>query len=98
MMLARIRKYAGLTHKDICSKTGWNKSFVSRLETASGAMPDSQTITRFADACGLRVGLLVYKPAEPRHVHIVDVVRLLTNDEKSPDNLEVLRNKDLLLA
>jgi transcriptional regulator with XRE-family HTH domain len=58
-MFVRMREVAGAPQTRIVERTGWDKAFVSRLEGAQGGVPDINTIARFADACGLTVGLVV---------------------------------------
>jgi transcriptional regulator with XRE-family HTH domain len=76
LAFGRMRKQSGLSQKDIVERTGWDKGFVSRLEGAMGGMPDTETIARFAEACGVKVGLAVY--LEPAHqpAAILDLVPL----------------------
>ena len=57
-MLVRLRKHAGLSQTDLAVETGWNKSFVSRLEGAYGGMPDIGTIARYGTACGATLRLV----------------------------------------
>jgi transcriptional regulator with XRE-family HTH domain len=74
LLLARIRKAAGLTQKDIALRTGWDKAFVSRLEGAAGGIPDTQTMSRYAEACGATLGLVVAMPGEGADARIVDAI------------------------
>jgi len=74
LLLARIRKAAGLTQKDIALRTGWDKGFVSRLEGAAGGIPDTQTMSRYAEACGATLGLVVAMPGEGAEARIVDAI------------------------
>lgn len=62
--LVRTRKQAGLTQSDLASKAGWDKAFVSRLEGALGAVPDTRTLMRYATACDRAVGLVFGFPQE----------------------------------
>lgn len=53
-----LRFEAGLTQTQLAERAGWDKSFVSRLEAGTGGYPDSKTISRYAAACGVEVGLV----------------------------------------
>lgn len=66
-----IRTQAGMTQAEIAAKTGWNKAYISRLESAAGGVPDSVTIARYAEACGMEVGLVFasMKSAGLGHIH-----------------------------
>jgi transcriptional regulator with XRE-family HTH domain len=76
MALARVRKQAGKSQRDIADITGWDKAFVSRLESALGAQPTTQTITRFVEACNAKVGLVVYTSPGKGQVHVVEAMPL----------------------
>jgi transcriptional regulator with XRE-family HTH domain len=56
--LVRLRIRAGRTQSELAQLAGWDKAYVSRLESASGAVPDVQTIARYAQACDTSVGLV----------------------------------------
>jgi transcriptional regulator with XRE-family HTH domain len=59
LMLTRMRAKRDFSQKDIAERIGWDKAFVSRLESAQGGVPDMQTLSRYAGACGLSIGLVV---------------------------------------
>jgi transcriptional regulator with XRE-family HTH domain len=61
--LVRLRTDGNLTQSELAEKAGWHKSYVSRLESASGPMPDLRTIVKYTAACGAAAGL-VFGPAE----------------------------------
>ena len=75
LALVHLRKRAGLTQVELAEKAGWDKAFVSRLESASGGMPDSATLVRYAECCGAVAGFVFGVPAA-QGVHIVDAVTL----------------------
>jgi ribosome-binding protein aMBF1 (putative translation factor) len=51
MALVGLRKSAGLTQSELAARVGWDKSYVSRLEGASGGLPDLETLRHYANAC-----------------------------------------------
>jgi transcriptional regulator with XRE-family HTH domain len=99
-MLARIRKEAGLTQKDVAERAGWDKGFVSRLEGAAGGVPDAETVARFAQACEATVGLIVGRQQGPGHFHVIDAMTMPAQGEEEggAGPLERLRDSDLALA
>jgi transcriptional regulator with XRE-family HTH domain len=92
-MFARMRKSAGLSQKDIVERTGWDKSFVSRLEGAQGPLPEVQTIARFAEACNLVVGVVVCKVEEEGYARVVDAAPLV----ETPANFDQFQHMDIIL-
>lgn len=97
-MLARIRKEAGLTQKDVAERAGWDKGFVSRLEGAAGGVPDAETVARFAQACEATVGLVVGRQEGPGHFHVIDAMTMPAGGEEGAGPLERLRDSDIALA
>jgi transcriptional regulator with XRE-family HTH domain len=93
--LVRLRKQAGRTQSEIAERAGWDKAFVSRLEGASGAMPDTLTLARYAAACGQALAL-VFAAVEKKHAHVIDVVTLAAPGAAHP--FEQLRGGDLALS
>jgi transcriptional regulator with XRE-family HTH domain len=75
LLFARMRKQAGLLQKDVAERTGWDKAFVSRLESGQGAVPDVQTLARFAEACGATAGVVFGREAEGA-IHIIDAMAM----------------------
>src|SRR3546814_2727420 len=75
LMLSGVRKQAGLSQKQVAERTGWDKSFVSRLEGASGGVPDTETIARYVAACGATVGMVIGRQADD-HLHVIRAVTL----------------------
>jgi transcriptional regulator with XRE-family HTH domain len=57
MTLVGLRKRVGLTQSELAAKVGWDKGYVSRLEGASGGLPDLETIRSYAAACQTSVRL-----------------------------------------
>ncbi len=102
LMLARLRKVAGLSQMALAKNAGWDKAFVSRLEGAQGGMPDTDTISRYAAGCGAVAGV-VFGTTNPSRFHIVDAMTLHPNvmgrGRKSvlSNPFERLRNEDIAL-
>jgi transcriptional regulator with XRE-family HTH domain len=92
--LVRLRKQAGFTQVQLAERAGWDKAFVSRLEGAAGASPDTATLSRYARACGQAVGL-VFASIEPHHAHVIDAVTLAAPAAARP--FESLRGEDFAL-
>lgn len=78
LLFARMRKQAGLLQKEVAERAGWDKAFISRLESGRGAVPDLQTLARFADACGVTAGVVFGRQGEGESsVHIIDAITML---------------------
>jgi transcriptional regulator with XRE-family HTH domain len=74
--LLRARYRAGLNQSQVAKRAGWDKSFVSRMESVFSPVPDLMTIARYISACGEIVGLAVSNPADPQRLSIVDALFL----------------------
>lgn len=74
--LIRMRKKVGLSQVEIARRAGWNKSFVSRLESGRGGMPDPTTMLRYSKACGAHMGLVWALEGEADTVVIEDTLAL----------------------
>jgi transcriptional regulator with XRE-family HTH domain len=72
MALVGIRKIAGLTQTELAARAGWDKAFVSRLEGASGGLPQLETLVRYAGICGAPLRLVV---GEINRENIIDLSR-----------------------
>jgi transcriptional regulator with XRE-family HTH domain len=94
--LVRMRKQAGLTQTDLAQKAGWDKAFVSRLEGAGEAVPDTNTLARYAEACGRAVGL-VFANVEEDRAQVIDAVTLAA-PAAAEHPFERLRGDALALA
>lgn len=96
LALVRLRTQAGRTQTQIAEAAGWDKGFVSRLESAAGPVPDIATITRYAAACDVVVGLVFASAlAAADTVHVVEGVTLATPAGVKP--FETLRDLELPL-
>ncbi|UYN97594.1 MAG: helix-turn-helix domain-containing protein [Enhydrobacter sp.] len=98
MKLVGLRRSAGLAQSDIAARTGWDKAFVSRLESARGGFPDIATVNRYAEVCGATVGFVFASPIDATHVRIVDAVALdFKGGGAHPDPFEGLKDTQLAL-
>ncbi len=84
LTLVRMRRAAGLAQGEVAARAGWNKSHVSRLESATNGVPDLATIVRYATACRMTVSLLAARPGE-RGVEIESALPL---NEPAPSRAE----------
>lgn len=67
--LLKLRRRAGLTQQELAARAGWDPAFVSRLESfprdgAPGALPDLETLARYAKACSCELALIFGQPTE----------------------------------
>ena len=58
-MQARAR--GGLSQRDLASVTGWDKGYVSRLESATDGFPSVKTLMKYLSACGERLEIATYR-------------------------------------
>ena len=96
LALVHVRKAAGLTQAELAVKAGWDKGFVSRLESASGGMPETATIMRYAEVCGALAGV-VFGIAGAGELRIVDAVAL-SGDDRLAAALDPLREVEIAPA
>jgi len=57
LSLIGLRRAAGLTQAQLAARAGWDKAFLSRLESPLGSVPSAATISRYAEACGASASL-----------------------------------------
>jgi transcriptional regulator with XRE-family HTH domain len=62
MKLAQLRNTQGLTQAELAQRVGWDKAFVSRLESAQAGVPDTVTISRYVQACNCMVAMVIFDP------------------------------------
>jgi DNA-binding XRE family transcriptional regulator len=55
LALRSLRRWAGLTQADLAGRSGLSQSHVSKIESATGPMPSTETLHRYAAACDARV-------------------------------------------
>jgi len=77
ILFSRMRKITSLSQRDVAEISGWDKAFISKLEGVEGGVPDLHTISRYADACKLDVGIVVCTlPGDGGSVRIIDAISL----------------------
>ncbi|MGH8217084.1 MAG: helix-turn-helix domain-containing protein [Steroidobacteraceae bacterium] len=96
LALVHLRTEAGRSQADVAKIAGWDKAFVSRLESASGAVPDTATLTRYAAACERALGL-VFAEVNGDTAHVIDAVTLVS-PASTAHPFERLRGEDLAFA
>lgn len=52
MALRALRRRAGLTQQQVAERSGLTQSHISKLESATGPMPTTASLNRYARACG----------------------------------------------
>lgn len=55
LALRSLRRWAGLTQSDLAGRSGLSQSHISKIESATGPMPSTETLHRYAAACDARV-------------------------------------------
>ena len=55
LALRSLRRWAGLTQGDLAQRSGLSQSHISKIESATGPMPSTETLHRYAAACDARV-------------------------------------------
>lgn len=95
-ILTRIRVQANLTQSEVARRAGWRKSYVSRLESPLGGVPDATTLTRFADACGMSTAV-VFGTEDNNKLHIFAGTTMKSdiNDKQDQPNNIVEQNLEL---
>jgi transcriptional regulator with XRE-family HTH domain len=57
LTLRKMRNAKGYTQADVAARSGLSQSHVSKLEAATGSMPEIETVRRYAEACGMGLRL-----------------------------------------
>ena len=78
LALVGLRREAKLTQAEVAARAGWDKGFVSRLESALGPVPNTATLSRYAQACGATANV-----AFAIGDRVVDVVRLAAEEPRA---------------
>ena len=79
--LVGLRKSAGLTQSALAAKADWDKAFVSRLESATGGLPELDTLARYVSICGADVRLSFEGLEQPVEVRLTDDVEIAEEAE-----------------
>lgn len=58
MALVELRRGAEMTQKQVATIMGKDQSFISKMESASGPIPDAKSIAAFAHACNAGFGYI----------------------------------------
>jgi transcriptional regulator with XRE-family HTH domain len=90
--LVRLRRKADLTQQELAAKAGWERAFVSRLESlprdrVSLALPDLATLARYAEACGCELALVFGQPRARAGELEVTAAVSLSDDERFTSTL-----------
>ena len=99
LMLARMRATREYTQKAVAELANWDKGYVSRLESAQACdFPNLKTLARFAEACGMTIGLVVCDrdgtiDNDRMYVDVVDALALPSSD---PDDSNLTHGGPLL--
>lgn len=94
LALIRLRKNKGLSQRQVADRAGWHKSYVSRLESGQGGVPDIATFMRYVEACRASSVLVVGDSPDREHFHVVDAVSL---NREGENQFAALRNHDILI-
>jgi transcriptional regulator with XRE-family HTH domain len=96
VILARVRIHAGLSQDEVAKRTGWKTDFISQLEGAFCEKSlEPQTISRYFEACGVKLGLVAYEETKDTHLHIVDAFDLSASPSLQPNSIsEALQGLD----
>lgn len=66
LAMRSLRKKAGLTQLGVAEKSGLSQSHVSKIEAATGPRPQTETLIKYAEACGADVWIeFLEKDARP---------------------------------
>lgn len=55
LALRSLRRWAGLTQAEVAERSGLSQSHISKIEAATGPMPTTETLHRYAAACDAKV-------------------------------------------
>jgi transcriptional regulator with XRE-family HTH domain len=69
--LLRVRRGLKLTQSDVARKMGLEQSNIARIEGAQGAAQTTEALIRYANACGLTLGIVFLNREDNRYT-IVD--------------------------
>ena len=60
LALVAARKGVALSQAELARRSGWKSQFVCRLESLNGRLPNLVSLVRYAQTCGLDVGLFLF--------------------------------------
>jgi transcriptional regulator with XRE-family HTH domain len=93
LTLVRMRRGAALNQRQLAAKANWDKSHVSRLESATNGVPDLATIVRYASACGATVSLVAARVGE-RGAQIESAIPLMDYTVDAPEAVLVVGRQE----
>lgn len=64
LLFRSLRKQAGLTQKELAARSGLSQSHISKMEAATGGLPEIESWSRYFHACGKRVKITPYAESE----------------------------------
>lgn len=64
LLFRSLRKQAGLTQKELAARSGLSQPHISKMEAATGALPEIESWSRYFHACGKRVKITPYADEE----------------------------------
>jgi transcriptional regulator with XRE-family HTH domain len=65
MVLVDLRRSADMTQKQVATIMGKDQSFISKMESASGPIPDAKSIAAYSHACKAGFGYIFVPPKHP---------------------------------
>lgn len=69
LALRALRKRANLTQQQIAARSGLTQSRVSKMEAPNGPMPTTESLTRYAEACGSNL-CIAFPPLGTQHTQL----------------------------
>ena len=66
MVLVGLRRGAEMTQKQVATIMGKDQSFISKMESASGPIPDAKSIAAYSRACNAGFGYIFVPPKHPQ--------------------------------
>ncbi|WP_300031442.1 helix-turn-helix transcriptional regulator [uncultured Roseobacter sp.] len=61
LLFRSLRKKAGLTQVELAERSGLSQSHISKMEAATGALPEIQSCSRYFHACGARLKIVPFQ-------------------------------------
>lgn len=61
LLFRSLRKKAGLTQVELAERSGLSQSHISKMESATGALPEIQSCSRYFHACGARLKITPFE-------------------------------------
>lgn len=59
LLLKSMRREAGITQRELAERTGWEQSYIARLESLGNkTVPSLKTMRRYSEACGTDLAIV----------------------------------------